>query len=312
MSLNSSNVMFLLRFSVQFEIDDLLETCCVWMEENSLSQELRILEEPSTLRRLRLLDHIQYRLQPEQVPSAIISKSPTHCKMGVIEGIPFSDSVDSTKLHKPKIQSNLDPNFSCKVRSDFGKPPKGSEHPCEVEERWSKDPSVLLETSRVEERWAKDSLTHSLIEETPVLKENITQQSPAQQTRLTDETEQVTRSKVVFGLKSLDDLKNVPSCLRIEENCHSNASYVLNFKANMVTNVTDFEISSVHQKDIISDEILDSLVPVVGKLRCDNISEVSKYVSKTYSRHYGHDDRAIKQLKEPKPLTLVFPEISGT
>ena len=54
-SLNSNNVCFFLRFGIQFEIDELVKTCCVWMDENNISNGLKILKEPRTEKRLHLV-----------------------------------------------------------------------------------------------------------------------------------------------------------------------------------------------------------------------------------------------------------------
>ena len=146
MSICLDNLVFFLRFSVQFDIDELLQICNSWMSANCFYQDINISVEPSTQSRLKLVNKIQARIRRESSEST----NSVSISQSSYEGTALEHETIDVSSEKKDKEVILNARFLSKGSRNFPVTNKScngtllqSQHPCETEEKWTKDPSVL-------------------------------------------------------------------------------------------------------------------------------------------------------------------------
>ena len=131
--LNHDNIIPFLKFGIKFQIDELVNICCVWLQENGLYEDLGLLLNTDIDKRLKLLDKLIPRVRQHSAGSAASSlSSNSDCP----DYDPPSSSPDPPS-------SSPDPTFNSSETNFFAPSSLNrSEEPVRGEERWSRAPRV--------------------------------------------------------------------------------------------------------------------------------------------------------------------------
>ena len=132
MFVSHDNVITFLKFGITFQIDELVNVCCVWLQEKGLYQELGLLLVNNIEKRLKLLDKLVPRVRQHSAGSAGSSLSSRSGSRDPPSPDPCSPDPDCS----PPLSSILSPLQLAL-----------NDHPVLNEERWSKAPKLKLGSS---------------------------------------------------------------------------------------------------------------------------------------------------------------------